>query len=261
MLAPCPACMVNHTQPASGKPKRLTSIRSRSRNVLVRVIVPPDEQIRSSIIRATNSQTPINEVSLRATDPIHFDIEEKLRLYQLFYERRKGEYREQKRPADSIVSIQTLARAVIAMLLHQPNNAYATPSRVLKSDYNNVFNENYNRDMFVVCMLVQRNVDHYLQTCGDELKPVRSIIRYYISMTAISILLKKVSAPTDKELASLITVSVKGIDTAILDDCAAVVMGTYSKHGATETVAKGPDMRQTILRELTPRFAQIENGK
>jgi hypothetical protein len=44
-----------------------------TRNVLVRVIVPPDEQIRSKIIRATNSQTPINEVSLRATDPIHFE--------------------------------------------------------------------------------------------------------------------------------------------------------------------------------------------
>ncbi|MBR0867636.1 AIPR family protein [Bradyrhizobium sp. YCK136] len=44
---------------------------SDARNVLVRVIVPPDEHVRSKIIRATNSQTAINEVSLRATDPIH----------------------------------------------------------------------------------------------------------------------------------------------------------------------------------------------
>lgn len=84
------------------------------RNVLIRVIVPPDEQTRTKIIRATNSQTPISEVSLHATDPIHFDIEEKLKLYQLFYERRKGEYRELRKPVDQIVSIQTLARAVMA---------------------------------------------------------------------------------------------------------------------------------------------------
>ena len=63
------------------------------RTVLVRIIVPPDEQVRTKIIRATNLHPLISDVSLHATDPIHFDIEEKLRLYQLFYERRKGEYR------------------------------------------------------------------------------------------------------------------------------------------------------------------------
>ena len=64
---------------------------SDGRNVLVRVIVPPDEKVRSKIIRATNLQTPIPDISPRATDQIHFDIEEKFRLYQLFDERRKGD--------------------------------------------------------------------------------------------------------------------------------------------------------------------------
>jgi hypothetical protein len=223
--------------------------------VLVRVIVPPDEHIRSKIIRATNSQTPINEVSLRATDPIRFDIEEKLRFYQLYYERRKREYRELKKPAEQIISIQALARAVMAMLLHQPNNAYATPGRVLKSDYENVFNENYSRDIFVVCILIQRSVDRYLTACGETVKSVRSIIRYYISMTAASLLLQKASAPTDKELAAILQPAVKGLDAKMLDDCTAVVIDAYNQHGATETVAKGPDMRQTILKELTERFA------
>jgi hypothetical protein len=226
-----------------------------TRNVLVRVIVPPDEQIRSKIIRATNSQTPINEVSLRATDPIHFDIEEKLRLYQLFYERRKGEYRELKKPADQIISIQTLARPVIAILLHQPNNAYATPSRVLKSDYDKVFNENYSRDMFVVCILLQREIDRHLVSLGDEMKNIRSIIRYYVSMTAACILLKRASAPSDKELAGLLPSVVKGIGLPVLNPSIAIVLSAYGKHGATETVAKGPEMRQTILKELAAQFA------
>lgn len=226
-----------------------------SRNVLVRVIVPPDEQTRSRIIRATNSQTPIPEISLRATDPIHFDIEEKLRLYQLYYERRKGEYRELRKPADQIVSIQMLARAVIAMLLHQPNNAYATPSRVLKSEYDKVFSEEYNRDMFVVCILIQRDVDRYLAT-KDYLRSIRSIIRYYVSMTVTCMLLKQAtSAPNDKALAGLLSTAVKGIDTAVLDECISIVCGAFEKHGATETVAKGPDMRHTILRELAAKLA------
>jgi hypothetical protein len=219
-----------------------------TRNVLVRVIVPPDEQVRSKIIRATNSQTPINEVSLRATDPIHFDIEEKFRLYGLFYERRKGEYRELKKPVDQIISIHTLARAVIAILLHQPNNAYATPSRVLKSDYERVFNEKHNRDIFVVCISIQRQVDKYLPGHADELKDVKSIIRYYVSMAVGCFLLKKVAAPTDKELASLLPL--KTLDKTLLDECTQLVLSAYNKHGATETIAKGPEMRESLLKEL-----------
>lgn len=228
-----------------------------ARNVLVRVIVPPDEQIRSAIIRATNSQTPIPEVSLRATDPIHFDIEEKFRLYQLYYERRKGEYRELKKPADQIISIQTLARAVIAMLLRQPNNAYATPARVLKADYDKIFCVDYSRDMFVVCMLVQRCVDRYLAS-RDELRAERSIIRYYVSMTATCLMLNKASEPTDKELAAALPAAVKGLDKRMLDDSASVVTAAYQQHGGTETIAKGPEMRQTILTNLASRFVPVE---
>jgi hypothetical protein len=226
-----------------------------TRNVLVRVIVPPDEQVRSKIIRATNSQTPINEVSLRATDPIHFDIEEKFRLYGLFYERRKGEYRELKKPVDQIISIQTLARAVIAMLLQQPNNAYATPSRVLKSDYENVFNENHDRNMFVACIVIQRHVDKYLTGRGDELKEVRSIIRYYVSVVIACLLMKKAGPPTDKELAATLSLAVKPLDTSMLNESTELVLAAYKKHGAIETVAKGPDMRDTILKELKAKLA------
>lgn len=228
-----------------------------TRNVLVRVILPPDEQVRSKIIRATNSQTPINEISLRATDPIHFDIEEKFRLYALFYERRKGEYRELKKPVDQIISIQTLARAVIAILLQQPNNAYATPSRVLKSGYDDVFNENHNRDMFVVCMALQRQVDKYLLDRGDDLKDVRSIIRFYVSMAAAACLLKGAPMPTDKQLAALLPAVLKPISKSLLFDCTALVMDAYKKHGGTETVAKGPDMKETINKILAAKFAGV----
>lgn len=226
-----------------------------TRNVLVRIIVPPDEQVRSKIIRATNSQTAINEVSLRATDPIHFDIEEKFRLYGLYYERRKGEYRELKKPVDQIISIQTLARAVIALLLQQPNNAYATPGRVLKSDYEQVFDVAYNRDMFIACMTLHRQADKYLAARGDDLKSVRSIIRYYVSMAVACTLLMKATTPTDKDLATLLPMVTKPIDTKVLDECTKLVLAAYKKHGETETAAKGPEMRGTVLKDLAAKFS------
>ena len=227
------------------------------RSVLVRVIVPPNEQMRTKIIRATNLQTPISDVSLHATDPIHFDIEERLRLHQLFYERRKGEYREAKKPADQIISIQTLARSVMAIVLQQPNNAYATPSRVLKNakSYADIFNNTYNRDLYVVCMLIQRQVEKYLVGRGAELKNVRSIIRYYVTMAVVCELLKKTEAPTDKELAGLLPAAQKGIDEKLLESCTKFVLDAYQKEGGTETIAKGPEMTATLKKWLADKFA------
>ncbi|WGD55865.1 AIPR family protein [Bradyrhizobium sp. CB1650] len=119
-----------------------------------------------------------------------------MRLYALFYERRKGEYRELKKPVDQIVSIPSLARAVMAILLQQPNNAYATPGRVLKSDYGKIFNEKYNRDMYVTCILLQRQVDKDLASYGDDVKSATSIFRYFVSMVSACLILKKAALAT-----------------------------------------------------------------
>src|SRR5439155_14310379 len=59
------------------------------RNVLVRVIEADNAESRDRIIKATNSQTVIPPASLRATDKVHRDIEEYLRPFGLYYDRRK----------------------------------------------------------------------------------------------------------------------------------------------------------------------------
>jgi hypothetical protein len=56
------------------------------RKILLRVITPKEEKSRNNIIKATNSQTTVSPVSLRATDKIHFDIEDRLKLYDVFYD-------------------------------------------------------------------------------------------------------------------------------------------------------------------------------
>ena len=113
------------------------------------------------ITKATNFQTPVAPVSLHATDPIHFDIEERLKLYSLYYDRRKGEYRNLRKPIASIISITSLARAVIATVLRRPNDARARPQSLLnKNDtYKQIFNESYNPDLFVSYILLDRDDD------------------------------------------------------------------------------------------------------
>lgn len=55
---------------------RYNRIDNDNRNVLVRVIKAGSEKSRLKVIKATNSQTNIPPASLRATDPIHRDIED-----------------------------------------------------------------------------------------------------------------------------------------------------------------------------------------
>jgi NAD-dependent DNA ligase len=143
----------------------------------------------------------------------------------------------------------------MALLLQQPNNAYATPGRVLKSDYERVFDEQYNRDMFVACMMIHRQIDKHLAAQADDIKSVRSIIRYYVSMATACTLLKKADPPSDKDLASLLPQATKPIDTKVIGASIDLVLGAYKKHGETETAAKGPDMSGTILKKLKADFA------
>ena len=104
------------------------------RKILVRVMVPNEDESRDRIIKATNSQTTVPPSSLRATDKIHRDIEEYLRQKGLYYDRRKNYYKNEGKPRDKIVGIPYLAQAVMAIVLQQPDQARARPSSLLKND-------------------------------------------------------------------------------------------------------------------------------
>lgn len=111
----------------------------------MRVIVPSAKESRDKIIKATNSQTAVQQASLRATDKIHRDIEEYLRPRSLYYDRRKNYYKNEGRPRNRIVGIPHLAQAVMSVVLQRPDTARARPSSLLKADdtYKQVFNEKY----------------------------------------------------------------------------------------------------------------------
>lgn len=91
------------------------------RMVLVRIVVPPTDVSRDGIIRATNSQTPIPGVALRATDKIQRDIEDYFLQNGYYYERRKNYYKNEGKPISRIITIPYLAEAVLAVLLNEPH--------------------------------------------------------------------------------------------------------------------------------------------
>jgi len=215
-----------------------------TRNVLVRVIVPTDEKSRSKIIKATNSQTAVSMLSLMSTDQIQEDIEDRLRLYGLFYDRKKGEYRRLKKAIKKIVGMGTMAQAVMAIVLQKPDQARGRPETYVKDHAAEAFDPNVERDLFAVCILLDRQVIEFLQGQSLESDEVRDI-RYYVSML-VGTEWNLASRAPDSIAKSIVAV-VKPIPIASLQKAMEHAIEAYKTLGATDVAAKSADMTREVL--------------
>ena len=218
------------------------------RNLLVRVIVPTKPESRDRVIKATNSQTSIPPASLRATDKIHRDIEEHLRPYGLFYDRRKNLHKNDGRPLDKIVSIPLMAQAVMSILLQRPDDARARPSSLLKKDddYSSVFSTSIPIGVYRVCATIVRKIDALMRTDATLDARERNNVIFYVAMRVAAIALGK-KKPN--------AVDVAVIDPASVDEDAirkslAVVKELYDGMGGGDQVAKGSQLVEALNAEI-----------
>ncbi|MCG3133766.1 MAG: hypothetical protein HMLKMBBP_01018 [Planctomycetes bacterium] len=211
------------------------------RHVLVRVIVAPDERSRNRIIKATNSQTPVSPLSLRATDRVHFDIEDRLKLYNLFYDRRKGEYRRLRKPVSRIVTMRAVGQAVIAAVLRRPDDARARPQNVLGDEarYKSVFSRDYDPDLYVSCVLIVRLADEYIAKRGASHK-TRNNIRYHIVTLLASAVTGK-ATPTASDVARALP-AIRTLSDDALIDAYDAANSIYLRLGADDAAAKSSAM-------------------
>lgn len=211
-----------------------------TRNLLVRVIVPTKPESRDRVIKATNSQTNIPLASLRATEKIHRDIEEYLRPFGLFYDRRKNFHKNEGKPLEKIVGIPFMAQAVMAILLQRPDDARARPSSLLKedADYKMVFSLDLPIDIYRVCALIVKRVDAFLRANDDLDSRERNNLRFYIAMLSAVIATGK---DTPKAL-DLVGLNVDAITNDNIQVCFQAVKTTYDDLGGGDRVAKGREL-------------------
>ncbi|MHB8539453.1 MAG: AIPR family protein [Candidatus Acidiferrales bacterium] len=215
-----------------------------TRNVLVRVIVPTDEKSRSKIIKATNSQTPVSMLSLMSTDQIQEDIEDRLRLYGLFYDRKKGEYRRLKKAIRKIVGMNAMAQAVMAIVLQKPDQARGRPETYVKDHTLDVFDTTIDRDLYAACILLDRQVIEFLQAQALQSDEVRDI-RYYVSMLVGTEW--NLASRSPDSIAKAITAVVKPISVTNLDKATDKARQVYKNLGATDVIAKSAEMTKQVL--------------
>lgn len=214
--------------------------RDDDRNILVRVIVTDDPEIADKVIRATNSQIYIPPSQLKATEKIHRDIEDFMRKYDLYYDRRKNHYKMQGKPIERIFSILELAQAVISGALGRPADARARPSSVLNNEveYAKVFNENYPINVYPKAALLLRNCETFVALHSSGLsRKEQNNLKFYLVRRALMRAANKLN-PGVQDLADLAEDRLMPAMEASLPE----VLDEYLRLGGSDQVAKGVDL-------------------
>ena len=224
--------------------------RDDKRTLLVRVIVIDAESATSDkIITATNSQTKIEAINLHATEQIQRRIELALKADDLYYDRRKNYYRNQGISIQKIVTIGSMAQAVAAIVLQQPDNARARPTTVAEKNYGALFSDKAPLAMYPKCARVIKRVDSYLDGLnlarGEKLN-----LLFYVAMYAVCAALKSIR-PSRKSIAAL---NVDLLTNELLRESHSKVLKLYQELGADDKVAKGPELVQRVKADLIERF-------
>lgn len=141
-----------------------------NRSVLIKVIVSQDDNVRDTIIRATNNQTDVEISSLHATDKIQRDIEDVLARHDFHYERRKNYYVNLGHSQNTIITPLYLASGYVNLILKSPYKASMLKSRFMRSveSYDMIFSN-------TIPLLVWPKIALILKTTDEALEKLRPI--------------------------------------------------------------------------------------
>ena len=169
-------------------PSSAAALKDDDRRLLLRVIVAKDDAVRDKIIRATNRQTPVPDASLRATDEVQRRIEAFFAARGLFYDRRKGFYRNIGKDPSKIVSIGYLGQAMYSLAYGGPEVARGRPNSLLAENtrYYRAFDPLTDLEIFYWAATTFRRVDEHLQLPNSQTRyPERRYLTPFVSYALV----------------------------------------------------------------------------
>ena len=236
-------------------------IENEDRSVLLRVIKVQDEKSRLNVIKATNSQTNIPPASLRATDPIHRDIEDYLLSKSYFYDRRKNYHKNQGRPINKIVGIPYLAQIITGIYNQKPDYARARPSTLIKNnaDYKNIFDNSLSLEMYYKGILVQKKVEELLKEFNSPKLSRAQIgdIKFHVSMYVTCILCEKLNPSSEK----IGEIDISKMTDTIINNAIGNVQILYDAMGGNNSVAKGNEFVKEVLEQVDEDIKEITKAQ
>ncbi len=242
------------------------------RRILIRVIENEDPEFRDQIIKATNNQNKMAAEALISTSRLHKQLERYFGENGLFYDRRKGHYKDQGKEISKIVSILTLVQAVVAIALRRPNDARGRPSDYVTKvekrqqvfghdDYGEpgqaeLFNDKkpFDAAVYLQCVLILRHTDAYIENPANKLDNIQQRnLRFYLARYIACAMTKNFYCPV-AELTAL-KVLLSTITDRKMGRYLREVKAIYKKNGEDDDAAKGKGMFQDLDKFLLAKYS------
>jgi hypothetical protein len=245
------------------------------RRILIRVIQNQDENTRDKIIRATNNQNPMPAEALFTTFRIHKQIEAVFLAHSLYYERRKGFYRDQRKPMSKIVTPLELIPAVIAVMTDRQDDARGRPKDYIQDkekrwklfghdDYDDshitpdeevVKNPPFDISVYLNCVQLVRRVDQFLESPKLKLDAeAKRNVRFYLAKYAACSAIGNSHCP----VVQISKMDVDKITEASLSEHLKIIRRIYRSHGGDDDVGRSPKMSMALKRKLVKTFSRKE---
>ena len=125
----------------------------------------------------------------------------------------------------------------MAIVLQRPNDARGRPQKLLNQEgmYEKIFDTQVDRDLYVVCALLDRQVGEFVELQFGISIEDRRDTKYYVEMWLAATALKK-AIPTPSDIASLRQLCVAGIPDVDLKDAVSIVHKAYKAGQSGEEV-------------------------
>jgi len=224
------------------------------RNIMIRVIETGIDEVKSKVIKSTNSQTTIPLASLRGTDIIHRNIEDYVLPHGYFYERRKNYWKNQKKPVQNIITISALSQMIMAMIVQRPEISRSKPSSLVKDDYEyqKIFNSKYPLDTYHNAIILQNKIEKGLKRVDTLEKGEGLNIRYFVSLYLTLNFKEKIvkHVNINKSIEYFNKIDFNSITDALIDKAIIEVSKIFRELGGTDGVAKAKYFTEKIIDKL-----------
>ena len=201
--------------------------------------------------KATNSQTSIPQVLLRATDKVHRVIQEYLEPFGLFYDRCKNMHKNEGRSTEQIIGIPLIAQAIMSISMQRPDDARARPSSQLKrdDDYAKIFSPDHPIELYLVAGKLIKAVQSYLRA-QEDLRKDKNNLRFYAAMHAASKLTGKAN-PLTKDLAKI---KPEDIQQPMIEESVTTVRADYRSRWMQPLLAKATGLLAQLKERLEKEY-------
>jgi hypothetical protein len=135
--------------------------------VTLKVIETSSEDVFSELVRATNSQSKVDETQFLTLRPIIKRVEQLFNSFdgqdgRLYFERREKQYFGKEVPAIRTFNINTVAKCVASMFCHRPDLAYRYPKKMYETLSSIMFDEENKEIIFYASCLVLYRLHLYV---------------------------------------------------------------------------------------------------